>query len=101
MNLRISQLTVRRERHPFPVVAWFDRVIAVSFSFPEEVLRPLVLEPLELDSYHRHGFVTAALVWTRGLRPAGFPAFLGQDFFWQATEFLPSWGMIAAAGCGA
>ncbi len=69
------------KRHPFPVVAWFERVVAVSFAFPEEVLRPLVPEPLEIDSHEGFGFVTVALVWTKGLRPAVFPAFLGQDFF--------------------
>lgn len=69
------------QRHPFPVVAWFDRVVAVSFAFPEEVLQPLVPEGLEIDGYEGHGFLTVALVWTRQLRPAGFPPFLGQDFF--------------------
>ena len=69
------------KRHPFPVVAWFERVVAVSFAFPEEVLRPLVPEPLEVDCHEGVGFVTVALVWTKGLRPAAFPAILGQDFF--------------------
>ena len=69
------------KRHPFPVVAWFERVVAVSFAFPEAVLRPLVPSALEIDAYEGLGFVTVALVWTRRLRPAGFPAFLGQDFF--------------------
>jgi len=68
-------------RHPFPVVAWFDRVVAVSFAFPESVLRPLVPNTLEIDAFQGLGFVTVALVWTKNLRPAGFPAFLGQDFF--------------------
>jgi hypothetical protein len=68
-------------RHPFPVVAWFDQVVAVSFAFPEAVLRPLVPDALEIDAYEGFGFVTVAMVWTRKLRPAGFPAFLGQDFF--------------------
>ncbi len=69
------------QRHPFPVLAQFDRVVAVSFAFPEPVLRPLVPEGLEIDAYAKFGFVTVALVWTRGLRPAGFPFWLGQDFF--------------------
>lgn len=69
------------KRHPFPVVAWFDRVVAVSFAFPEAVLKPLVPSGLEIDLYNGLGFVTVALVWTKRLRPAGFPAFLGQDFF--------------------
>ena len=69
------------KRHPFPVVARFDRVVAVSFAFPREILRPMVPAGLEIDSYDGLGFVTVALVWTRQLRPAGFPAFLGHDFF--------------------
>jgi len=68
-------------RHPFPVVAHFDRVAAVSYAFPEELLRPMVEPALELDTFQGLGFVTVAMVWTRRLRPAGFPAFLGQDFF--------------------
>ncbi len=68
-------------RHPFPVAAWFERVVAVSFAFPEPVLRPLVPPGLEIDAYEGLGFVTVAMVWTKRLRPAGFPSFLGQDFF--------------------
>lgn len=71
----------RLKHHPFPVVAHFDRVVAVSFAFPSAALRPLVPDGLEIDAYGDFGFVTAALVWTRDLRPAGFPKFLGQDFF--------------------
>lgn len=69
------------KRHPFAVVAHFEKVLAVSFAFPEAVLRPLISPGLELDSYNGHGFVTVAFVWTREMRPAGFPAALGQDFF--------------------
>jgi uncharacterized protein YqjF (DUF2071 family) len=68
-------------RHPFPVVARFERVVAVSFAFPKAVFESLVPPGLELDTYEGFGFVTAALVWTRQLRPAAMPAFLGQDFF--------------------
>ena len=67
--------------HPFPVVAHFDRVLALSYAFPKEALKSLVPEPLEIDAYEALGFVTVALVWTRQMRPAGFPTFLGQDFF--------------------
>ena len=69
------------KRHSFPVIARFERVVAVSFAFPEATLSPLVPQGLEIDAYEGLGFVTAALVWTHGLRPAGFPEFLGQDFF--------------------
>ena len=39
------------KRHPFPVSAHFDKVLAVSFAFPCEALRPLVPEPLEIDAF--------------------------------------------------
>lgn len=74
-------LTSLLKRHPFPVRATFDQVVAVSFAFPEATLKPLVPAGLQMDGYEGHGFLTAALVWTRHLRPAGFPEFLGQDFF--------------------
>jgi hypothetical protein len=69
------------KRHPFPVLAHFEKVVALSFAFPEVVLQPLVQGGLEIDAFEGLGFVTVALVWTRDLRPAGFPAFLGQNFF--------------------
>src|SRR5262249_19224880 len=34
-----------------------------------------------IDAHDGLGFVTVALVWTRGLRPARLPRWLGQDFF--------------------
>jgi uncharacterized protein YqjF (DUF2071 family) len=76
----VAQLIDRLRRHPFPVVAWFERVVALSFAFPEEILRPLVPRGLEIDSYEGFGFITVAMVWTKNLRPAGIPKFLGQDF---------------------
>ncbi len=69
------------KRHPFPVLAHFERMVAVSFAFPEALIAPLVPAGLEIDRHEGFGFVTVALVWTRHLRPAGFPKFLGQDFF--------------------
>ena len=69
------------KRHPFPVEATLERVVAVSFAFPEEALLPMISRGLEVDSYEGLGFVTIALVWTRDLRPAAFPRWLGQDFF--------------------
>ena len=67
--------------HPFPVAARFDRVLAFSFAFPEETLRPFVDDGLRIDSFQGLGFITVALVWTRQLRPAGLPRFMGRDFF--------------------
>lgn len=33
-----------------------------------------------MDTHEGLGFLTVAMVWTRKLRPMGFPEFLGQDF---------------------
>ena len=66
-------LLARLKRHPLPVEAWFERVVAVSFAFPRDVLRPLVPEPLEIDAHEGLGFVTVAMVWTRSLRPRVVP----------------------------
>lgn len=76
------------KRHPFSVVARFDRVVAISFAFPEEILRPMVSRGLIIDCYKGYGFVTVALVWTRKLRPGGFPEFLGRDFFLAGTRIF-------------
>jgi hypothetical protein len=76
----VARLIDRLRRHPFPVVAWFERVVALSFAFPEGILRPLVPRGLEIDTCEGFGFITVAMVWTKDLRPAGFPKFLGQDF---------------------
>lgn len=76
------------KRHPFPVVAHFDRVVAVSFAFPVEVLRPMVPRGLTIDTFEGLGFVTVALVWTRKLRPAGFGEFFGRDFFLSGTRIF-------------
>ena len=73
-------VTDRLHHHPFAVLAHLDRVVAVSFAFPVEVLRPLVPAPLEIDAHEGLGFLTVALAWTRRLRPAGLPEWLGRDF---------------------
>jgi hypothetical protein len=39
-----------------------------------------VPEGLEIDTHEGLGFLTVAMVWTKRLRPAGFPEFLGQNF---------------------
>jgi hypothetical protein len=69
------------KQHPFPVEARFDRVLALTFAVPESIARELISPKLEVDAYHGSGFVTVALVWTKDLRPAGFPRWLGRDFF--------------------
>ncbi len=68
--------------HPFAVSAELERTVVLSYAVPSEELRPLVPTFLELDMFQeRFGFVAVALVRTKDLRPAGFPRWLGNDFW--------------------
>lgn len=68
-------------RHPFAVTAFFRRSLVLTFAYPQEMLQPLLPPGLVVDSHAGCGFVAIALVQTERLRPAGFPAWLGRDFF--------------------
>jgi hypothetical protein len=68
-------------RHPFPIQAHFRYSLVLTFAYPEAVLRPLLPYGLELDTYQGNGFLAIALVRTEGLRPRGWPAWTGRDFF--------------------
>ncbi|MFD7812740.1 DUF2071 domain-containing protein [Streptomyces sp. NPDC059785] len=73
-------------RHPIPIETHFAHSLVLTYALPAEVLRPLVPPALELDTYRAgaqeplYGFVAAALVDTRALRPAAVPARFGRDF---------------------
>jgi hypothetical protein len=68
--------------HPFAVEAWFESSLVLAFAAPIAQLQPLIPAPLELDTFaDRYGLLAVAMVQTRGLRPQGFPRWLGQDFF--------------------
>ncbi|MCG2612847.1 DUF2071 domain-containing protein [Terrimonas sp. NA20] len=70
------------KNHPFAVEAFFESSIVVSFAVPKEELLPLLPECLEPDTFQeKWGFVALAMVKTKGLRPKGFPAIMGDDFF--------------------
>ncbi|ANH81945.1 hypothetical protein A8C56_14075 [Niabella ginsenosidivorans] len=70
------------KNHPFPVTAFFVRSMVLTFALPREQLAPLIPECLLLDEYaDRWAFLAVAIVQTKNLRPSGFPAFLGHDFF--------------------
>ncbi|MFF1260960.1 MULTISPECIES: DUF2071 domain-containing protein [unclassified Streptomyces] len=74
------------QRHPISIRSHFAHSLVLTYALPAEVLRPLVPPFLELDTYRasaqdvEYGFVAAAVVDTRDLRPAGLPARLGRDF---------------------
>ena len=68
--------------HPFAIDAYFDSSVVLTYAFPKEQLQSFIPECLELDTFNdQWGFVAAAMVQTRNLRPSGFPGFLGNNFF--------------------
>jgi hypothetical protein len=70
------------KNHPFAVEAHFDSSLVLTFAVPREQIQPLLPECLEADTFEdKWAFVAMAMVQTRGLRPKGFPAFMGNDFF--------------------
>ncbi len=70
------------KNHPFAVEAFFKSSVVLTFAFPKEKLQALLPPCLQLDTHHdKWGFVAAALVETKDLRPKGFPKILGKDFF--------------------
>ena len=72
----------RISQHPFPVAAHFDYSLVLSYAYRAELLRPLIPECLELDTFQdRYAFLAVAMVQTRQLRPRGFPKWLGNNFF--------------------
>ncbi|HEV3417947.1 MAG TPA: DUF2071 domain-containing protein [Pirellulales bacterium] len=71
----------RLKRHPLTIAARFDDCLVLTYAMPARSLKPLLPRGLELDERDGLGFVAVALVQTRGLRPAAWPQWLGQDFF--------------------
>ena len=70
------------KNQPFPVEAFFESSIVLTFAVSKGQLQKLIPNPLELDTFQdTWGFQALAMVQTRGLRPKGFPKFLGSDFF--------------------
>ena len=70
------------KNHPFAVEAFFESSTVLTFAVPKEQLQNLIPECLELDTFNdQWAFVAMAMVQTTGLRPKGFPKFMGNDFF--------------------
>jgi uncharacterized protein YqjF (DUF2071 family) len=70
------------KNHPFAVETFFKSSLVLTYAVPKEELQNFIPECLELDTHNdQYGFVAIALVQTKNLRPKGFPAFLGNDFF--------------------
>lgn len=69
------------KRHPLPIRAWFDHCLVLTYAFPEATLAPLAPDGLVIDTWNGLGFLAAAMVQTRNLRPVGLPAVCGRSFF--------------------
>lgn len=68
--------------HPFAVEAFFESSLVLTYAVPKEQLLHLVPECVEVETFNdTWGFVALAMVQTKNLRPKGFPAFMGNDFF--------------------
>jgi Uncharacterized conserved protein (COG2071) len=68
--------------HPFAVEAFFESSLVLAFAVPKDEAAQLIPECLTVDSLDdKWGFVAVAMVQTKGLRPKGFPAIFGSDFF--------------------
>lgn len=78
---RGGRLRARLRRHPLPIRARLQNCLTLTFALPVDVLRPLLPPGLEPETFGTSGFIAVALVDARRLRPAAFPAWLGQDFF--------------------
>ena len=69
------------KNHPFAVEAHFDSSLVLTFAFPKEKIAHLIPACLTLDTFQEEwAFLAVAIVSTKGLRPAGFPKALGNDF---------------------
>jgi len=70
------------KNHPFAVESFFESSLVFTFAVPKEQVQPLIPECLELDTLHdQWAFIAVAMVQTKALRPKGFPAMLGHNFF--------------------
>src|SRR4051794_17974651 len=69
------------KRHPFPVEARFEHCLVLAYAFPAPALEGLLPPGLALDTHRGLGFVAAAFVQTRALRPVFLPRCCGRDFF--------------------
>lgn len=70
------------KNHPFAVEAVFERSLVLTFAVPKTEAAALLPECLTPDTFDDEwAFLAVALVQTKALRPAGLPAWLGNDFF--------------------
>ena len=62
--------------------AFFKYSLVFTFAVDKAELEKMIPECLSLDTYQdRWAFIAVAMVQTKHLRPANFPAWAGNDFF--------------------
>lgn len=70
------------KNHPFAVNAFFEHSLVITFAIPKTQVAGIIPECLELDLLRNEwAFLAVAMVQTKNLRPAGFPKWMGNDFF--------------------
>ncbi len=70
------------QNHPFPVEAYFESSLVLTFAIPKDELMNLIPSCLELDTFDdKWAFIAVALVQTKDLRPKGLPKIFGSDFY--------------------
>ena len=70
------------KNHPFAVETHFESSTVLTFAVKKEELESFIPECLTLDTFEDEwAFMAVALVKTKGLRPKGFPKFMGNDFY--------------------
>jgi len=70
------------KNHPFPVEAFFERSLVLTFAIQKKQISGFIPSKLTLDIFQDEwAFLAVAMVQTNSLRPKGFPKILGNDFF--------------------
>jgi hypothetical protein len=76
------------KRHRLSMRASFDFVLSLTYAFPSESLAKFTTPGLHLDEWKGWGFLAAAFVQTRHLRPAMLPRFVGANYFFAGYRLF-------------
>lgn len=70
------------KNHPFAVKSHFKHSLVITYALPITLVKSQLPPCFEPDTFNNaFGFAAVAMVQTESLRPAIFPAFLGNNFF--------------------
>ena len=78
----------RLKRHLLAMRASFDFVLSLTYAFPSSILFKLLPPGLRLDEWNGWGFLAAAFVQTRRMRPAFLPRFAGASYFFSGYRLF-------------